>query len=299
MLDYQAITALAAVIETQSFQSAAERICITQSAISQRIKALEQYYGEPVLIRTHPYRPTSLGLTLLGHYKQVLLLEDSLQSKLTATAAASRISIAISRDSLETWFVSVLDQLKKIMPLTIAIIADDQEYTLNHLQKGLVSACASATKKPVSGCKSEFIGYFDYILVASPEFKHQYFNCKRDLKKDLLTAPVVIFDQNDKLHARYVKYFFNIEDINFQHMHVVPSVAGFKQFAMKGYAYALIPKIDILSELKQKKLINLFPDKVWEMPVYWHTWQIETPTYRLFNELVSKVGREILRFPHL
>ncbi len=52
MLDYQAIAALAAVIKTQGFQTAAERLFITQSTVSQRIKALEQYYGEPVLIRT-------------------------------------------------------------------------------------------------------------------------------------------------------------------------------------------------------------------------------------------------------
>lgn len=295
MLDYHGIAALAAVIETQGFLKAAERLFITQSAVSQRIKTLEQYYGEPVLIRTLPYRPTELGLSLLGHYKRVMLLEDALQNTLTLETSAPRISIAISRDTLETWFVTVLTNLKKIMPMTIDIIGDDQEHTLTYLQKGLVSACASTTNKALPGCKADFLGYFDYALVATPEFKNTYFPRNLDAKKNLLAAPTVIFDRNDNLHADYLKQHFNIDEFDLKHSHIVPSVAGFKQFALNGYACALIPEIDITHELKQKKLINLFPEKIYKMPVYWHSWEIETKAYRLFNELVLMTGREILR----
>lgn len=78
--------------------------------------------------------------------------------------------------------------------------------------------------------------------------------------------------------------------------HVVPSVAGFAQCALKGYAYALIPAIDIEKELQQQKLINLFPDKIWHMPVYWHSWAIENKSYKTFNDLVLKVARNVLRY---
>ncbi len=295
MLDYQGILALATVIEMQGFQSAANRLCITQSAVSQRIKSLEHYYGEPVLIRTLPYRPTQLGLTLLGHYKRVTLLEDALVANLTKAASVPRISISISRDSLETWFVTVMEQFKKLMPMTVEIIADDQEHTLDYLQKGLVSACASTSGKQLTGCKAEFLGYCDYVMVASPEFYKQYFVNKSTVKHNLLTAPTTIFDQNDKLHLEYLQYYFNIPSIDLSRCHVVPSVAGFKQFVMNGYAYSLIPHLDIQSELKQKKLINIFPDKVWAMPVYWHTWEIETQAYQSFNDLVVRLGRKLLR----
>lgn len=295
MLDYHAIAALAAVIETHSFQAAADRLCITQSAVSQRIKALEQYYGAPVLVRTQPYRPTELGLSLLGHFKRVKLLEDTLETNLQEQASSPRISISLSRDTLETWFPSVIQQFSKIMPLTVEIIADDQDLTLQYLQKGLVSACASTSSKSISGCKAEFLGYFDYALVATPEFIKKYFSNKTITKKDLLNAPTLLFDHNDKLHQDYLKHYFNMGDVNLNHCHVIPSVAGFKQFAMSGYAYVLIPYIDIIEELKQKRLVNLFPDKMWNMPVYWHSFEIETKAYRAFNELVLKLGRKILR----
>lgn len=294
MLDYSAIAALHAVIETQGFETAAKKLFITQSAVSQRIKALENYYGEPVLIRTQPYRPTHLGQILLGHYQQVLHLEDTLQSQLTSEQQIPKISVAISRDSLETWFVQVMAQLKNLMPINLGIIANDQEVTLDYLRKGLVSACASTSAKAITGCKAEFIGYFDYVLVATPAFKKKYFDNKNSVQKNLLHAPSVNFDDQDYLHDRYLKHFFNISDIKGNY-HVVPSVAGFRQFALNGYAYALIPEIDILKELQQKKLINLFPDKIWAMPLYWHSWAIETPIYKKFNDLIIKIAHRFLR----
>lgn len=293
MYDYQAISALAAVIETQSFIKAADKLYVTQSAVSQRIKSLENYYGESVLIRSQPYRPTKLGVALLDHFRRVMLLEDALNETLLSSSYQQRISIAISRDSLETWFVAVMKQLKNLPGIKLEIIADDQDLTLNYLQNGLVSACASTSKKALTGCKADFIGYFDYVLVASPKFKKEFFSGK-NVKEKLIIAPAVIFDNKDQLHKNYLAKFFAIDDTHLQY-HVIPSVAGFRQFAVDGYGYALIPKIDIVEELKNGSLVNLFPDKIWHMPVYWHSWSIETTMYRAFNDLVIKIGKQKLK----
>ena len=157
MIDYQAIAALAAIAETQSFQAAAEKLFITQSAVSQRVKSLETYYGEPLLIRTTPYRPTPLGLKLLGLFKRLSILEQDFTAEMSSLIEPLRISLAISRDSLETWFRTVFNQLNAIPKFTLDIIADDQERTLGYLENGIVAACASTTAKPLSGCKWNFL----------------------------------------------------------------------------------------------------------------------------------------------
>lgn len=293
MIDYLAIDALSAVIETQSFQEAAKKLFITQSAISQRLKSLESYYGEPVLIRTLPYKPTRLGTALLAHFRKISLLEDSLNEHLLSSNFQQRISIAISRDTLETWFTNVITRLENIIPIILEIIADDQDHTLSYLQNGLVSACASTAAKNLSGCRADFLGYFDYVMVASPEFKKKYFTTK-NIKDNLIKSPAIIFDYKDNLHAYYLKHFFNLDDRNIKY-NIIPSVNEFRQFVMNGYAYGLIPEIDIASELKQHQLVKLFPDKTWHMPVYWHSWSIETQTYKIFNQLVLEVGKKILR----
>ena len=293
MFDYRAIAALHAVIEAQGFEVAARKLFITQSAVSQRIQSLENYYGKPVLIRSQPYRPTELGKLLLGHYKRLVFLEESLQSEITSEVQSPKISIAISRDSLDTWFTKVIDQLHTLEPLKLEIISDDQEVTLDYLRKGLVSACASTMAQPVHGCHAELIGFVDYVLVASPSFIKKYF-IHKNVIENLLQAPSVIFDSKDYLHARYLEKFFKIVHAQLNH-HIIPSVSGFRQFAIKGLAYALIPEIDIRKELSQNRLINLFPDKIWKMPVYWHSWVIENKNYKAFNKLVAKVANDVLR----
>src|SRR5207247_629079 len=137
----------------------------------------------------------------------------------------------------------------------------------------------------------DFLGYFDYLLVAAPSFKKKYFNNKKDICTNLITAPTINFDSKDNLQARYLKHYFNISDTELNY-HVIPSVTGFRQFTLKGYAYSLIPKIQILKELKTKKLINLFPDKVWNMPLYWHSWNYETKPYKALNDLVFRIAHK-------
>ncbi|WP_432773202.1 LysR family transcriptional regulator [Francisella salimarina] len=78
MIDYKAIQALKEVIEQQSFELAANKLFISQSAVSQRIKSLETKFGAPVLIRVLPYKVTKLGQDLLSYLAKVELLESGL-----------------------------------------------------------------------------------------------------------------------------------------------------------------------------------------------------------------------------
>ena len=293
MLDYKGIEALYTVQELQNFEAAAKKLRITQSAVSQRIKGLETHYGEPVLIRVIPYKPTALGEHLIGHFKRICLLENSLRQQLANASIKPHISIALNRDSLETWFLDLIEDKTIFNNVILEIIADDQELTLDYLRKGIVSACLSTSEKGIPGSKVTFLGDMEYLLVASPEFVAQNFSDKNQ-KKCLINAPAIKFDKNDKLHERYLEKFFGLsgEDL---HFHIIPSVQGFKKYALLGYGYGLIPKIDILKELKNKKLIQLHKDKTWKVPLYWHYWDIESQFYKKFNlDIIHHIKNKLL-----
>ena len=281
MLDYKGIEALYTVHELQSFETAAKKLHLTQSAVSQRIKGLETHYGQPVLIRTLPYKPTELGLQLIGHFKRLSLIEEDLNKQLGKNKTSARISIALNRDSLETWFLDVIKEKDSFSHITLDIIADDQELTLDYLKNGLVSACISTSDKEIIGGKVHFLGTMEYVLVASPNFIKKHFS-KGISKQTLRLAPALKFDKNDNLHERYLEKFFHMkgEDLSYQ---IIPSVKGFKQFVKLGYGYALIPKIDIVEELEKKQLVQICQDKSWKIPLYWHSWTVQSAIYQKFN----------------
>ncbi len=296
MLDYKSIEALHAVIELQSFEAAAKKLYITQSAVSQRIKNLEVYYGETVLIRIQPYKPTELGKSLIGHFKRVCLLEDTFEQQMKFRTTKLRIAIALNRDSLETWFLDVVDKIDLCQDILLEIMADDQDLTLDYFKKGLVSACLSTSGKEIAGSNVTFLGKMEYLLVASPKFIRSYFPTLDGTKnqiKYLLDAPALKFDKNDFLHEHYLEKFFGLHkpELNFQ---VIPSVRGFKQYALLGYGYGLIPKIDIVQELKANKLVQLYDDKILEIPIFWHSWTVTSKVYQKFNADVIRHAKHYL-----
>lgn len=289
-MDYKGIEALYTVLEMQSFEAAAKKLFITQSAISQRIKGLEAQYGEPMLIRTLPYVPTKIGCYLIGHFKQISLLEEALKHHL-GSKRKLHISIALNRDSLETWFLDLIEDSTLLKDVILEVIADDQELTIDYLKRGLVSACLSTSHQETLGCKTTFLGNMEYLLVASPKFFKEYF-FKAKFENCLLQAPAIKFDRNDHLHKRYLEKFFGLSDdeVNYQ---IVPSVKGFKKYVLLGYGYALIPRIDIVGELKSKKLVQIH-DKTWKIPMYWHHWSIKLEAYHKFNtDIIKKVTEKL------
>src|SRR3954471_4015951 len=77
-LDYRGLAVLDAVASTGSFEKAALALGISQSAVSQRIKALEDATGRLLVIRGTPSVPTGLGQRLVVHHRHVKLMEASL-----------------------------------------------------------------------------------------------------------------------------------------------------------------------------------------------------------------------------
>ena len=72
----------AALIETRSFRAAAERVHRSQPAVSQRLKALEAQFGQPLLERK-TCRPTPLGKLIHKRAQKMILDAESLQREAT------------------------------------------------------------------------------------------------------------------------------------------------------------------------------------------------------------------------
>ncbi len=116
--DPAALECLAAIIEEGGFERAAQRLNVTQSAVSQRLRALEAQVGSVLIVRSRPLRPTTAGQLLLKHTKQMRLLRADLERDLQELAPSApgggredeRISIAINADSIATWALGALQR---------------------------------------------------------------------------------------------------------------------------------------------------------------------------------------------
>ena len=86
-MDTRQLAAFCAVVERRSFSQAAERLGVTQPAVSLQIRALEKRVGTRLLDRSgRRVEPTEAGWRLYRGAQRMLALEDQLVSELAATA---------------------------------------------------------------------------------------------------------------------------------------------------------------------------------------------------------------------
>ena len=292
-LDYKWLEAFECIIRLGGFDKAAEELFISQSAVSQRVKQLERYLSQPVLIRENPPRATLVGNKLLGLYQKVRLLENELIPELNnENQTVLPVFIATNGDSLATWLLPALNPVLSPHNIELHLTVLGEARTIDKLKSGEVTGAISSNPQAISGCESIFLGYLECICVGSPTFFHQYFS-KGVTKEALLTAPMVSYDQYDLFHQDFLREHYGI-DASTGVTHRVPNAEAFIQLARMGAAYCLMPKLQIQSDLNSGLLVDIAQGKGSRYPIYWHHWQLESGVLEVVTNAIIQYARKVL-----
>lgn len=295
MLDYKLLHAFSVVVDQQNFDKAASILAITQSAVSQRIKALEQAIGQPVLVRTQPLVATVIGKKLLAHYQQVKLLEQDILPDISANNRQETIqaNIASNADSLATWLIGAIGDVCHQYNVAVNFRLADENRTINYLKDGEVFGAISTYSHALPGCTFEKLGDMQYILVAAPSFAQRYF-AKGINDQALQRAPAVAYDQKDDMHIKYIEQTFNLKGGSYP-CHTVRSSEAFVGFAKQGLAYCLIPKLQIKADLETGALIDLMPENSITRTLYWHHWVLLKGVFKAMSKAIVYRAQSALK----
>ncbi|MBE3655993.1 transcriptional regulator ArgP [Vibrio navarrensis] len=293
-LDYKWIEALNAVVTQGGFERAAEELFISQSAISQRVKQLEKFLAQPVLIREQPPKATPVGKKLIGLYRRIRLLEHELIPELMNDDVSRPVQLALATnaDSLATWLLPALKEVmtQRQVELNLAIYGESR--SIEKLKSGEVAGAISLESQPITGCRADYLGRMDYVCVASPDFVRRYFQQGVNYQT-LSKAPAVSYDQYDDLHRKFLSDHFNIARDSVIN-HNVGSSEAFVRLAVSGIAYCLIPKLQIERELTAGELVDITPGFLLSNRIYWHHWQLETGILQEISQAIVSYAQSHL-----
>ena len=210
--DYDSLAALAAVVREGSFDAAAKSMEITQSAVSQRIKTLEQKVGSILIVRGRPCVPTEIGLQLCRHLEQVTLLQFELNNRVSELVGfdedqAATIRVSVNNDSLATWFPAVIKRATTELSMLLDILPDDQEHTEGSLVSGDSLAAITSSDKPIPGCHRISLGQMSYLAVASKEYCEEHFPEGVNLDT-LRNSYCLSFDRKDTIQDQWMTMCF-------------------------------------------------------------------------------------------
>lgn len=287
--DYRTLQALDAVIRERGFERAAQKLCITQSAVSQRIKQLENLFGQPLLIRTLPPQPTEQGQRLLALLHQVELLEDDWLGSGNHNGRQLLLSLAVNADSLATWLLPALSPVLTGFPVRLNLKVEKENRTQELLRLGEVSGAVSIQHQPMSNCVVDKLGALDYLFCASPQFATRYF-AKGVTRAALMKAPSATFDYLEDMNRDFLHQHFDLPPDSIP-CHIVNSSEAFVQLTLQGTICCMLPHIQVEKELKQGTIINLTPNLCQRHVLYWHRLASE-------SRMMSRITDALLAYSH-
>lgn len=274
MLSSKSCEAFLAVAESGSFDEAAQRLCITASAVTLRVQALEKDLGQILLLRERPCRVTQAGQKLLEHLQHQRLREQNLLQQFMGQSSQHefhQFSIATNADSLSTWLLKVLQNTLIEQKIALKLSLDDQTQTHQLLETGLVNACISTESTAMKGCEVHYLGQMTYRMVATPSFVEKWF--KDGIHRDALRhAPAIIFNGKDLMHHQVILNLFGLNQQSYPH-YFIPSSTAFVEAVHLGLGFGLVPQYQMGDDLQTGKLIEVIPDAKTEMKLYWHHWK--------------------------
>ncbi|MEO6956202.1 MAG: LysR family transcriptional regulator ArgP [Antricoccus sp.] len=285
MLD-QLLT-LATAIDEGSLESAARKLLITPSAVSQRIKAMEQQAGQVLMLRTRPLLPTDAGLAYVRLARQVAQLSAEAMREIDATHDSLIVPLAVNADSMATWLLQALAPLAAQHHVVFDLHRDDEEHSANLLRSGTTMAAITARVEPVQGCRVTRLGRMRYRAFAHRTIAATYF-AGGVSSAALAEAPVVSFDRKDDLQYRYIKRFTRRAIA--PPTHYIPASHDFARAIEIGLGWGMLPQ----DQASHPELVDLTPNVTVDVTLYWQRWKIDSRILDLVTDAVGSAARAAL-----
>jgi LysR family transcriptional regulator, chromosome initiation inhibitor len=289
MIDHGQLQTLSTVLRTGSFDEAAARLGVTPSAVSQRIRALEERMGATLVRRGPPASATEAGAKLARHAEDVALMEQEVLRSLGQEADTRPvIRIAVNADSLATW---VLPALATLEGLLFDLVIDDQDHSADWLRRGEVHGAVTAHGTAVAGCDSHALGALRYLACASPAFMEKWF-ATGVTAEGLSQSPALIFNSKDKLQSLWARQATG-ERVALRG-HMIASAEGFIAAALLSMGWGMLPETMARAYLAEGRLVTLLPDQSLDVPLYWQASRLPGGAFRHLTAAIRRAARTVL-----
>lgn len=296
-MDLEQLRALAAVVDQETFEAAADELRITPSAVSQRIKALERSVGSVLVRRLKPVVPTPAGERLLRSARQLLLLVDeallALRSDQTHDAAGSpsgarpaerlRVPIVANADSIATWLPPAIRELARGGRIAVELLRDDEHATADLLRSGDAVGAVTADPRPVQGCSVRPLGTMVYRAKASAAFVARWFP-DGPSPEALAAAPVMQYDRKD---SHQLALLARVAPDATPPQHFIPDSVQYIEAVRAGLGWGMVPD----QQDAEGSLVELDPAWAEGLELYWQSWTLDSPGLDEVSAAVVRAAR--------
>jgi len=273
------LATLVAIADHGSFEAAAQRLHITPSAVSQRVRALENAVGRVLVGRGSPCTPTEAGTALVRLGRQLeLVFAEALSDD-----GPTDLALAVNADSLATWFRPVLTEVATWGEVALKLRVEDEGHSHDLLRRGEVVGAVTSDPTPVQGCSVTPLGTMRYLPVAHPGLLDRFGG-----RPDWKALPMVVFNAKDRLQHEELRRHTDAEP---RVVHEVPSSDDFRAAIEAGLGWGLLPHDQAAAGIESGALARLGRSTT-RVALYWQRWKLDSPLLdRISERLLAHAPR--------
>lgn len=260
---------LVAISEEGTFEAAARRLHVTPSAVSQRVRALEQAAGQVLVGRTTPSTVTAAGEPLVRLGRQLRLLAAEAAATI-GTGDVVELAVAVNADSLATWLRPVLGAVARTQGVALRLHVEDQAYSHELLRRGEVLAAITGEARAVQGCAVVPLGRLRYTPAAAPWLIDEH---RRGRSVAWDRIPMVVYNERDHLQ----------DDVLSAHLasrppvvHRVPTTAEFHEAVRAGLGWGMILDPQLAPDQEAGVLARMPGARPVDVPLFWQRWRLDS-----------------------
>ncbi len=279
------LQAFLTVYQKSSVSVAAVELNIGQTAVTQRIRSLENEIGVSLFTRSRKGMKLTLeGKSLLSYCLRANELEGQTFSDLKNTDATVEVELRIAGP---TSFISgravpnCKDVLKKWPNLNLQFTIDDRENRLELIKQGIVDIAILYPHQVPPELDSKIVKPDEYLLLCHPSWK------SRDLKEILQNERMFAFHENDQTSLNYLKSFGLLRYLKRPRLYVNENLA-LTNLMKYGIGFGLLSKEIAEPILKRGELIDLNEGQTLKDPLAL-AWYPRTKMPSYFKELIKSL----------
>ncbi len=265
------------VIRHGTVLSAARALHLTQTAVTQRIKALEKEMGATLFIRSRKgMRLTKEGEVLFRYGTAAKELSNQAQEALRSGGKSETIRISIAGPtSIMRSRVSAASMrvMKKFPQLLTSLLLTDSDDLGGWINNGRAQLVILPTERVTNEMDSKVLEPEQWVLIGSPQWEN------RKLNEIVAKERIIDFDESDEMTFLYLKTFKLIQKIRRERLYV-NNTESLVEFIHKGFAYSALTLEFAEKYLRKNHLILLNEPQVYRhsLSLAWHP-RPEMPLY--------------------
>jgi DNA-binding transcriptional LysR family regulator len=284
LLDPQLI-AFEAIVSKGTVHGAAESLFLTQTAVTQRLRLLENKMKTTLFIRSRRgMMLTAEGEQLHRYCQRVTEMGSVVLAKIQGAGVLSNLRMTIAGPSsiMRSRIVPQCQPVMTVFPkLHMSFLIDDTFDLSQQLKSGVVDLAILRPEQVSQEMESKPLSPEQYLLVCSSKWKH------RKLSDIILKERIIDFDQNDQMTFSYLKQYDLIENIQSER-HFVNNTESIAQLFIAELGYGVLTKEFAEPYVNSGELYVLNQNKTLFNPISlaWYT-RFEPPHY--FSDIIDAI----------